>query len=195
MLLSRKKENCYKIKPQNDLLLVNNQYYTFQDGEWYPITLDRAISHVLNRLKLVNPSTTRREAAIQVSELKPGSIKEMFRNGELKIAAKGYMGEETCRQVLQDIFKDKFPKARPGFLQGLELDCYNERLKIAVEYNGPQHYEFTAKFHKTSQDLIDQQLRDSKKRELCEKHGIRLISVSFVLTDYVEIKNFILQNL
>jgi len=53
-------------------------------------------------------------------------------------------GETECRRVIESIFNKPFNKARPDFLRNmvtggeynLELDCYNNSLKIAVEYNG-----------------------------------------------------------
>src|SRR5690606_32389304 len=55
--------------------------------------------------------------------------------------------ENECRRVLQNIFIGyKFPNVRPDFMENnrtkrcLELDCYNEKLNLALEYNGKQHY-------------------------------------------------------
>jgi hypothetical protein len=59
----------------------------------------------------------------------------------------------------------------------LELDCYNEELKIAVEYNGIQHYKYIPFFHKNKEAFQNQKYRDYMKREICEKNGIKLIEV------------------
>ena len=97
-------------------------------------------------------------------------------------------GEIECRRVLEDIFNRPFPKIRPNFLRNpvtsdgdnfnnLELDCYNDELKLAVEYNGIQHYRYTPYFHKSKDAFQNQKYRDHIKRELCKKNNIFLIEV------------------
>jgi hypothetical protein len=75
---------------------------------------------------------------------------------------------------------------RPHFLinpitqEALELDCYNEELRLAVEYNGKQHYEFNKMMHQNSRHCFqNQKYRDHIKKELCDKHGITLITVPY----------------
>jgi len=68
-------------------------------------------------------------------------------------------GETECRRVLQKIFQRPFLKARPDFLNNpvtgnqfnLELDCYDHSLKLAVEYNGQQHYQYNKFFHRNKE--------------------------------------------
>lgn len=111
-------------------------------------------------------------------------------------------GENECRRVLENIFNKPFLKDRPNFLRNpvtsgeydnnLELDCYNDELKIACEYNGKQHYEYSPFMHKTKDSFYNQKYRDYIKRDLCEKNGIFLIEVPHtVKIDFIEdfIKN------
>lgn len=96
-------------------------------------------------------------------------------------------GEIECRKVLENIFNKPFDKSRPNFLRNpvtssftdnnLELDCYNEELKLAVEYNGIQHYKYIPFFHKNKEAFQNQKYRDFMKKELCEKNGVVLIEV------------------
>jgi hypothetical protein len=110
-------------------------------------------------------------------------------------------GEIECRKVLEEIFGTTFPKARPNILRNsvtsengsdfnLELDCYNERLKLAVEYNGQQHYKYIPYFHKTRDAFQNQKYRDYMKRDLCQKNGIMLIEVPYTVK-VVDIENYI----
>jgi hypothetical protein len=107
-------------------------------------------------------------------------------------------GELECRRVLQNIFKKPFDKARPDFLNNpvtggsynLELDCYDNELKIAVEYNGRQHYEYVPFFHKSKDQLTMQKYRDDMKRRICKDEGIFLIEVPYT-TDIKDIESFI----
>ena len=72
----------------------------------------------------------------------------------------------------------------------MELDGYCEALKLAFEFNGPQHYVFYPKYHKTQMDFLDQLERDKLKLKLCKKHGITLIIVPYTL-DYNAFQEFI----
>lgn len=68
----------------------------------------------------------------------------------------------------------------------LELDGYCAELKLAIEYNGKQHYEKVAHLHnKTTLEEI--QVNDQLKNEICEKNGIRLITIKYNCFDYEEV--------
>jgi hypothetical protein len=104
-------------------------------------------------------------------------------------------GEVECRRVMTKIFDKPFYKARPRFLNNpvtfgtnnLELDCYNEELKIAVEYDGAQHYKFIPHFHKTNEAFMNQRYRDYMKDQMCKENGIYLIRVPYtVKIPYIE---------
>ena len=94
-------------------------------------------------------------------------------------------GEKACKRYIQRLFKKPFTKIRPDFLKdpktkrNLEIDLYNDSLKLGIEYNGIQHYEYTKRFHKTYGDFRRQQERDALKRQLCKDHGVFLIVVTF----------------
>lgn len=111
-------------------------------------------------------------------------------------------GEMICRNVVESIFNKKFPKNRPDFLRNpvtggmhnLELDCYNHELKIAVEYNGKQHYEYSPFFHRNYDHFLNQKYRDDMKRRICKEHGIFLIEVPYTVK-HEDIKEFILDKL
>lgn len=51
-------------------------------------------------------------------------------------------GEKRTREIIERITGRKFPSVRPNFLKNpktgrnLELDMYNDSLKLAIEYNG-----------------------------------------------------------
>lgn len=107
------------------------------------------------------------------------------RNNKPKSYRQESKGEAECRRVLQYLFNKPFYKARPDFLRNpvtggnfnLELDCYDPDLKIAVEYNGVQHYQYVPYFHKNKEAFLNQKYRDDMKRRICRDHGIILIEV------------------
>jgi hypothetical protein len=112
-------------------------------------------------------------------------------------------GEVECRRVLQAYFPGRqFAKARPDFLRNevtggkvnLELDCYQEDLKLGVEYSGRQHYEFVPHFHENKDAFTMQKYRDYMKRNLCEKNGVKLIEVPYTVK-VEEIKGYLTSEL
>lgn len=107
-------------------------------------------------------------------------------------------GEIECRKVLQEIFGRSFNKARPDFLRNpvtggyfnLELDCFDSELRIAVEYNGIQHYQYVSYFHKNKEAFLNQKYRDDMKRRICRENGILLIEVPYTVKNE-EIRSYI----
>jgi hypothetical protein len=101
-------------------------------------------------------------------------------------------GEIECRRVLENLLNKPFNKARPDFLRNevtgnnfnLELDCFNPELKLAIEYNGVQHYKFTPYFHKNNEHFLNQKYRDYMKRTLCRDGGITLIEVPYTVQNH-----------
>lgn len=96
--------------------------------------------------------------------------------------------EELCRILFGYILKAEFPKSRPQWLRGLhgvplELDGYNEKLKVAFEYHGPHHYKnipyYKGTENKLSVRLQSQKKRDRLKRKLCKENGVTLIEIQY----------------
>ena len=95
-------------------------------------------------------------------------------------------GEAECKRVIEHIYGVPFQtQIRPKWLVNpstgrcLELDLYNENLKLAVEYNGEQHYKYKPYFHKSFKDFKAQVMRDNIKIDLCDELGIYLITVPY----------------
>jgi hypothetical protein len=118
---------------------------------------------------------------------------------------KDSVGEKECRRVLEEYFGKQFPKCRPEFLRNqvtsteisnynLELDCYNDELKLGVEYNGRQHYSYVPHFHKNREAFYNQKYRDELKRIKCREHGVHLIEVPYTIP-VDKIRDYILETL
>lgn len=106
-------------------------------------------------------------------------------------------GEQICRRYLEQTFNKPFNKDRPDFLKNpvmggynLELDCFNREMRLAVEYNGAQHYKYIPYFHKNKESFANQKYRDEMKRTKCREHGIHLIEVPYTVS-HSEIPKFI----
>jgi hypothetical protein len=96
-------------------------------------------------------------------------------------------GERASRAAAERIFGKSFIKVRPDFLRNvvtnhnLELDVYNEELKLAIEYSGRQHYEFVPFFHKNYEAFLNQKYRDEMKKNKCKDQGIQLIEIPYTV--------------
>ncbi len=69
--------------------------------------------------------------------------------------------------------------SRPDWLiteegERLELDFYVERLDLAIEVQGKQHYTYIPYFHQEYSGFLTGLRRDRFKREKCEQRGVRL---------------------
>jgi hypothetical protein len=99
---------------------------------------------------------------------------------------KSSKGEEIVADVLEEFLQKKVERnIRPSFLRNpetgkfLEIDCYDPEYRIAVEYNGIQHYVFPSAFHKSEKEFHDQLYRDRLKKKLCEENDVYLIPVPY----------------
>jgi len=63
---------------------------------------------------------------------------------------------------------------RPEWLDGLELDFYIEELRVGIEVQGQQHYEYVPMFHQDYDGFLAQQERDEHKADLCQHLDVAL---------------------
>lgn len=108
--------------------------------------------------------------------------------------------ELQSKLILESIFKKPFYKIRPDFLRNdvtgynLEIDLYNDELKLGVEVQGDQHYKFTPFFHKNKEHFLNQRYRDEMKKEKCKKEGITLIEIPYKVGEK-KLKSYIIEQL
>lgn len=91
-----------------------------------------------------------------------------------------FFSENIVRQIFEYMLAEKFPKTKPLWLKHnnsqLELDGYSEKLKIAFEHNGTQHYKAIKLFGGIKQ-LNKMRAHDKKKQILCTNNNIKLIII------------------
>jgi ribosomal protein S27E len=90
---------------------------------------------------------------------------------------KSSFSENICRQYLENLFNEKFPRIRPKWLLSdknaiMELDGYCEKLNLAFEHQGLQHYEKIDYFNSE-----ETQKRDKIKQKLCELNNVKILYI------------------
>jgi len=89
-----------------------------------------------------------------------------------------FFKEEICRLSFEAIFNQTFPRTRPTWLLNssgnrMELDGYCEKLDLAFEYNGEQHYQ--KNFFSQNHSLENRKNDDELKKQLCQQKGVLLV--------------------
>ena len=108
--------------------------------------------------------------------------------------------EIMCQKIVGKMLGKEFGRYSCSSLKNrygkrLYLDCYNEELRINIEYDGEQHYIFPNCFHRTKDAFIRQQSNDHDKDMWCKNNGVLQIRVMYTYDTNEEISNFIKQKL
>ena len=118
------------------------------------------------------------------------------RQGHTHARAPTYTREQETCDSMSLLYGRPFVKVRPAFLvnpetkRRLEIDCYNDELKIGAEFNGIGHYKWPNPFHRTEAEFHAQLRRDRYKQNICKQMGVKL----FIVPDSVR-KGHILEYL
>lgn len=108
--------------------------------------------------------------------------------------------ELQSKYILEEVFQRPFYKIRPNFLRNevtgfnLEIDLYNDDLKLAVEVQGDQHYKYNKFFHRNKEHFLNQRYRDEIKKMKCREKGICLIEVPYRVGEK-KLRSYLLEQL
>ena len=106
------------------------------------------------------------------------------------------LNEYKCKYIFENLTKEKFPKTRKVLDNGLELDGYCNKLKLAFEYQGEQHYEIIKLFHMDDKKLNKIKQHDRAKVDMCLEKQIKLIIIPFTKSKSdINLLNFIIEEL
>jgi hypothetical protein len=97
---------------------------------------------------------------------------------------KGKISEEIVRTTFEQIFGIPFIKERPNWLRNsrgrqMELDGANLSLGVAFEYQGIQHFKLGTQYITTEEALSQRRLDDELKIDLCNRHGVSLVVLTY----------------
>jgi predicted DNA-binding protein YlxM (UPF0122 family) len=90
------------------------------------------------------------------------------------------VSEEICRNFLETLFQNKFPRFKADWLRNdlgfkLEFDGFCEELNIAFEHQGIQHYKVVKYFGDDRFQRL--QYNDLQKVKICQERNIKLIII------------------
>lgn len=102
-----------------------------------------------------------------------------------------FVTETELYRIIKSIFPDKKVKHhyRPSWLEGQELDIFIPELKLAVEYDGIQHFKPINAWG-GEEGLRKTQHRDKIKETKCIKENITLIRFSYKEKEFLS-KNYV----
>ncbi len=75
----------------------------------------------------------------------------------------------------------------------LSLDFYVPSFRVAFEFQGEQHDQFNAFFHKDKNDFVKQSQRDQNKKDWCRLNSIKLIEIREPNITLEQLKSTILE--
>lgn len=101
--------------------------------------------------------------------------------------------EEKCRRIIESIYGLPFPPCERFVINSrtstekkknyLTLDGYNPSLRIAFEYQGPQHYHYPNYLSRqgkmTREQFLEGIERDRLKKAACKAAGITLLIIPY----------------
>lgn len=102
--------------------------------------------------------------------------------GELKV--KQFLEHNQIDFIAQKTFEDCKYKSK------LKFDFYVPQSKLAIEYDGEQHFkpvDFANKGHQWANNLFEQNtIKDNIKNDYCKKHNIKLLRIPYWNFDNID---------
>lgn len=133
------------------------------------------------RIEEAQPMIELRRRAAQTERAFTKKIENIVRQefGFGKVG-EGWMSETMLLHIVEQLFPTEqvLHHFRPDYLKGMELDIYVPSRQLAFEYQGQQHFH-PIKAWGGKKALEQVKVRDARKGELCEEHGVKLLTVDY----------------
>src|SRR6266480_2425704 len=105
-------------------------------------------------------------------------ILKLEQNQAEREAKKNCKFQTRCIQIAKEILNEEpMIEYRPPFLNGLEIDAFFQKYRIALEVQGAQHRLHNTSWYKDIKKLEDIVNRDRQKRCICQDNGISLLEI------------------
>ncbi len=130
------------------------------------------------RQSVLREATKRlRQAERQLSKKIENIVREEF--GFRKVGEQ-WINESLVYRIVCNLFPDYevLRHYRPDWLDGLELDIFVPALRLAIEYQGQQHFH-PEKAWGGEKALRELQERDQRKAKICAQKGIHLVAIDY----------------
>jgi hypothetical protein len=126
--------------------------------------------HVMNERKLLKI----------IHNITRSAEDDLRKKHELPAVGEGWIQETILFHKIQSVFSNTevIHQGSPQWLGRQRLDIWIPKWKVAVEYNGKQHYE-AVDFFGGLEGLRKQQELDEQKAVLCTENGVRLFIVRY----------------
>ncbi len=153
-----------------EFLKSTKKYHT--DFEGYIVKLKYLSSQYPDHLESI-------EALILEIKAQNAKNKSIIEEYEKELESKKNRKFQTrCIQIAKKILHEEpIIEYRPSFMQGLELDAFFQKYRIALEVQGAQHRFHSTSWYKDVKKLEDIVNRDRQKRCICLDNGIFLLEV------------------
>lgn len=115
-----------------------------------------------------------------------GTIKNLHDHLNIPYVLEKHMSKFAyqCLQVLEKalgndyVLEYTFPWLKNSITgRNYRIDCFYPALKLAIEFDGEQHFIFKPSYHKDKKGFEYQIRKDKEKDDLLEKHNIKIIRI------------------
>lgn len=172
--------------PLNQEVLLNNNNYAYTDKQLLNDLKKIYEEYGACSAKLIKHNAT---ACVEVYQRRFGCINNAMKKIGIPTTKPGESREaKIIFEQISKILKTKFEYEKtfdwlinPRTNRHLYIDAYSEDLKLAIEYNGKQHYQICPQRFPgdCEEQLKIRQERDQIKEKLIKEHNIKFLTIKY----------------